>query len=262
MNSTTNFYRIGRVRIAITDEERTVKFVKAAILEQLKGYICISNMRTVSIANKDDKYQETMEKSLMNTPDGTPLVWCGHWWGLKEVNRVCGPHLFTRLLQEKDDYLKHFFLGDTEETLLALEKSVVNKYGAKVVGTYSPPFKPLEQYDIESIARMINESGATLVWTSLRAPKQDYLGEMLVPHLNNGVIVIGVGAAFRCEIGEISKPDGFLQKIGLAGLLFIIKRENTSLWKELKWYTMESINLLKYFVTIKWRKIRGFKHFE
>ena len=196
----------------------------------------------------------------MNTPDGTPLVWCGHWWGLKEVGRTCGPHIFSRILKEKNSTLKHFFLGDTEETLANIKKKVTKEYGTQVTGTYSPPFKPLEEYDIEGIAKMINESGANIAWTSLRAPKQDYLGALLVPHLKEGIVVVGIGAAFRCEIGGLRQPDGFLQRIGLAGLLF--KRKGSSWWKVFRWYAIQSTMLIKYFFTIKWRKFKGIKHYE
>lgn len=260
-NSRNEFiFRIGRVRISITNEDNAVQSIKELVYKKAIGYVCISNMRTVAIANKDDKYQEIMENSLMNTPDGTPLVWCGHWWGLKEVERACGPHIFSRLVKEKDNALRHFFLGDTDETLVALKNKVSNEYGSIVAGMYSPPFLPLEEYDIKGMANMINESGATIVWTSLRAPKQDYLGAMLAPYLNKGIIVVGVGAAFRSEIGGLKQPDGFLQKIGLAGLIF--KRKDSSWWTEIKWYANHSMLLLKYFFTIKWRKLRGVRHNE
>ena len=170
-----NYFRIGRVRISITNEDKAIQTIKDAISSKLKGYVCISTMRTVVIADKDDKYHEVMEKSIMNTPDGTPLVWCGHWWGLNEVQRACGPHIFPRMLKDKDSNLKHFFLGDTDETLVILTKKASEEFGSKVVGSYSPPFKPLEEYDIKGIAQMINDSGANIVWTSLRAPKQDLL---------------------------------------------------------------------------------------
>ena len=115
-------YRIGRVRISITNEDDAVRSIIGFVKNRQTGYVCISNMRTVSIANKDNKYYEVMENSLMNTPDGTPLVWCGHWWGLKNVGRACGPHVFSRVLRENDNELKHFFLGDTDETLATLKK--------------------------------------------------------------------------------------------------------------------------------------------
>lgn len=258
--NSNDFYRIGRVKISITNEDKAVQSIKDLVHNKAKGYLCISNMRTVAIANKDDKYQKVMEDSLMNTPDGTPLVWCGHWWGLKEVGRACGPHIFPRVIKEGGNQLKHFFLGDTDETLSKLTQKVTSEYNATVSGTYSPPFCPIEEYDIDYIAKLINDSGANIVWTSLRAPKQDFLNAMITPHLNNGIIMVGVGAAFRSEIGYLRQPDGLLQKIGLAGLLF--KRKDSSWWKEIKWYIKHVLLLAKYFFTIKWRLITNVRHFK
>ncbi len=255
-----NFYRIGRTRISITDEDRAINTIKEAIHNKNKGYICVSTLRTVVIANNDDEYHNVMESSLMNTPDGTPLVWCAHWWGLNEVQRACGPHIFPRLLKAKDSNLKHFFLGDTDETLSQLTKKARAELGANVMGCYSPPFKPLEEYDIQGLAKMINESGATLVWTSLRAPKQDFLNSKLIPYLNEGIVCIGVGAAFRALIGGIKAPDGFFQKIGLAGLIF--RREGVTLWQQLKWYKKHIGYLLKYFFVIYWKRLSGKKYYE
>ena len=118
----SHFFRIGRTRISVADEDNAIQTVLDAVRNKQKGYVCISSLRTVPIANKDDKYWEVIENSLMNAPDGTPLVWCGHWWGLKQVQRACGPHIFPRILKMKNAGLKHFFMGDTEGTLVALTK--------------------------------------------------------------------------------------------------------------------------------------------
>lgn len=255
-----DFFRIGRVRISVTTEDSAISTIKEAIHNRQKGYVCVSTLRTVPIANRDDRYQEVMEHSLMNTPDGTPLVWCAHWWGLKEVQRACGPHIFPRMLKDKDPLLKHFFLGDTDETLKKLTKKATAEYGANVVGCYSPPFEPLEKYDYQGMARLINESGATVVWTAMRAPKQDFLNARLVQYLNDGIVCLGVGAAFRSVIGELRQPDGFLQKIGLAGLLF--KRKDSSWWNELKWYGEHFMYLCFYFFDIKKKKLLGRKYYD
>lgn len=256
-----DFFRIGRVRISVTDEDKAIESIKGYIHNgQQKGYVCVSTLRTVVVANKDDAYQEVMEHSLLNTPDGTPLVWSGHWWGLKNVQRACGPHIFPRMLKDKDPELKHFFLGDTDETLTALTKKSTEELGANVVGSYSPPFKPLNEYDIEGLAKMINDCGATVVWTALRAPKQDFLNSMLTPYLNDGIVMVGVGAAFRSVLGQLKQPDGFLQKIGLAGLKF--KRADSTWWKEFKWYAEHVCYLIEYFFTIKWRRMTGKNYWE
>ena len=255
-----DFYKIGKARISVTDEEKAVLNIKEAIHNKQKGYVCVSTLRTVVIANNDEQYNDVMEQSLMNTPDGTPLVWCGHWWGLKEVQRACGPHIFPRMLKDEDPELKHFFLGDTVETLNALIIKATEEFGANVVGSYSPPFKPLEEYDIKGIAKMINDSGATIVWTALRAPKQDFLNAMICPYLNDGIVMVGVGAAFRSVMGVLKQPDGILQKLGLAGIMF--KRPESSWWNEIKWYAKHSLYLIKFFISIKWRRLKGRKYYE
>ncbi len=71
---------------------------------------------------------------------------------------------------------------------------------------------------------------------------------MLVPYLNDGIICVGVGAAFRSVIGQLRQPDGILQKLGLAGLLF--KRPESSWWAEVKWYAEHIMYLIKYFFLI------------
>lgn len=252
-NPQFDYYRVGRAPILVTNQEDAASRVKDLIRKGKKGYICISTMRTVVVANNEPKYLEVMENSLFNTPDGTPLVWCGHAWGIKQAQRACGPHLFDDLLEDKDPMLKHFFLGDTEETEMKLKEKCEKEYGTQIVGMYSPPFAPLEEYDIPGIAKMINESGANIVWTSLRAPKQDYLNAMLAPYVNKGVVLIGVGAAFRYKIGELKSPDGFLQKIGLAGLLF--KRKGSKCINEIKWYIKHAWYLLKYLVSITFKRM-------
>lgn len=254
------FFRIGRTRILVTNQKDAANRVKQLVHDGKKGYICISTMRTVVIANDDNKYHEVMENSLFNTPDGTPLVWCAKAWGIKQAERACGPHLFDDLLEDKDSSLKHFFLGDTPETEEKLKAKCEKEYGTQIVGMYSPPFAPLEEYDIKGIAKKINESGANIVWTSLRAPKQDFLNAMLAPYLNDGIVLIGVGAAFRYKLGELKSPDGVLQKLGLAGFLFF--REGTNPWIEFKWYLKHAWHLLKYLTTITAKRIFGKKYYE
>lgn len=259
-NPEYDYYRVGRAKLYVTDPQDSARRIIESIGRGEKGYVCISNMRTTVYANTTPDYLEVMNGSLFNTPDGTPLVWCGKAWGLKNINRACGPHIFEILLHDKASGLKHFFLGDTDETLARMKLRLDSDYGVDIAGMYSPPFAPLEEYDLDGIAAMINGSGANIVWTSLRAPKQDYLNAMLLPYLNDGIVLVGVGAAFRYLIGELKSPDGFLQKIGLAGLMF--KRANSKPWKEFVWYIKHSFYLMKYMVSILFRRMVGIKYYE
>ncbi len=244
------FYRIGKVPVHITSVPDAGARILDAIAAGETGYVCVSNMRTVVAANRDPEYLDVMEHSLLNVPDGTPLVWCGKAWGLKNVQRVVGFDLFTELLKAD---VPQFFLGDTEETLAALTARVASG-GTAVAGSFSPPFSDLETYDFQGIAERINTSGARLVWTSLRAPKQDLLAARLLPYLNDGVVLVGVGAAFRLYLGEYELDRGVLQKMGLGGLKML---RNTTVWKELKWYVSHAWYLTGYLCSIYWKRLHG-----
>ena len=241
-------YRIGKVPVHVTSVPDAGALILAAIAAGEKGYVCVSNMRTVVAANRDPSYLDVMEHSLLNVPDGTPLVWCGKAWGLKDVQRVVGFDLFTELLKAD---VPQFFLGDTEEVLAVLTARV-SAEGTAVAGSYSPPFAPLEEYDLQGIADRINASGAHLVWTSLRAPKQDFLAARLLPYLNDGIVLVGVGAAFRLYLGEYELDRGVLQKMGLGGLKML---RNTTFWKETKWYAVHGACLIRYLLEIAWKRL-------
>ena len=224
-------YRIGKVYISRTTPEKTIANITQAVKEGRNEYVCVSNVRTVAYANKkgNKEYLELMNNAFMCTPDGMPLVWMARLWGLKDVERTVGPDLFTAMLNDKKSGIKHFLLGDTEETLTQM-KSKYATGGAEIAGSYSPPFCKLDEYDYKGIAKAINESGADIVWLSLRAPKQDFFAVRLLPYLDKKVC-IGVGAAFRFSLGQIKHPPKIFKKLGLTGLFW--RKMNLS---KIGWY--------------------------
>ena len=234
-------YRIGKIYISRTTPEKTIATITAAVKEGRNEYICVSNVRTVAYANKKNnkEYRDLMNNAFMCTPDGMPLVWMARMWGLKDVQRTVGPDLFTTMLSDKESGIKHFLLGDTEETLAQMKEKYADK-GANIVGCYSPPFCELDEFDYTGIAKMINESNADIVWLSLRAPKQDFFAVKLLPHLDKK-ICIGVGAAFRFSLGQIKHPPKIFKKLGLTGIFW--RKMNLS---KIGWYFHHFFLLMKW----------------
>ena len=110
-------YRIGEVYISATNPQDAEERITLAARNGEKGYICVSNAYTVDVANADDDYLRVMNEAFMCLPDGTPLLWMARLWGLKYVQRTDGPDLFVSMLNKPESGIKHFLLGDTEETL-------------------------------------------------------------------------------------------------------------------------------------------------
>lgn len=212
-------YRIGKVFISVTNLVEAKNKINSIVINGKNHYVCVSNVRTVTYANKYEDYCKVMNNALMCLPDGMPLVWMARLWGIKNVVRTTGPDLFVDMITDNQNDLKHFLLGDTEDTLNAIKRKFASGSNTNIVGFYSPPFCELEQYDYEDIAKQINESGADIVWISLRAPKQDFFAVKLLPHLDKK-ICIGVGAAFRFSLGEIKHPPKFFRKLGLTGVFW------------------------------------------
>lgn len=177
----------------------------------------------------------------MTTPDGMPLVWMARLWGLKDVQRTVGPDLFVNMISDKESGLKHFLLGDTEETLDKLKLRFPDSH---IVDTYSPPFCAVDEFDYPAIAARVNASKADVIWVSLRSPKQDYFAARLLPYLDKGVCV-NVGAAFRFAVGRIKHPPKAIKKLGLTGI-FWRKMNPKLLW----WYIVHFIIMIGWCVDI------------
>ena len=249
-------YKIGNTYISITNPNDAKSKISCIVKKGISGYICVSNPRTIIYATRHKDYREVMAQSLMNLPDAEPVPWAAKLWGLKEVKRTMGPKLFNDMLLNKDSGIKHFLLGDTDETLGKLKEKYKE---ANIVGMYSPPFCGLDEYNYQEIAKLINDSGANLVWVSMRAPKQDFLAYYIMPLLDKK-ICIGVGAAFRFNLGEYKMAPPIIRKLGLMGLFWGRKNQN---WPAFIWgYLNNTIPYLWYLLKIPFWRLIGRKYYE
>lgn len=253
---TRDRYHIGRTFITCTNPDDAKQRIAKAVEEGVNGYVCVSNPRTVTYATKHEDYRTVMAQSLMNLPDAEPMYWAARLWGLKDVKRTMGPLLFKDMLEDRASGLKHYLLGDTDETLAKVKEKFSE---ADIVESYSPPFAPLEDYDLPAMAQRINESGADIVWISLRAPKQDFLAAALMPYLEHK-ICIGVGAAFRFNLGEYKMAPPLVKKLGLMGLWWGKKNQK---WIPFLWgYLKDNVPYLFYLAAIPFRRLVGKKYYE
>lgn len=245
-------FRIGRIHISRTNPQNAQQKIIDAALKENGGYICVTNMRMIRYAGKTLEYAQLMENSFMNLPDGKPLTWCGKLWGLKDVECTNGPELFAAMLKKGDNGLKHYLLGDTQDVLDAIVAKNNKDMQACVVGAESLPFTDVDKFDYQGIAERIKNSGANIVWTAMRAPKQDYFNQKLSEYLPN-VVLLGVGRAFRLLIGEVKSAPKWASKMGIAGLF--TRRKGLVL--TIYWYFETFLYLLGYMLKILIRRMKG-----
>ena len=86
---------------------------------------------------------------------------------------------------------------------------------------YNPPFRPLTKEEDENIIRMINETNADFVWIGLGAPKQE---RWMADHKGKiKGLMVGVGAAFDYEAGNIDRAPMWMQKANLEWLYRLLQ---------------------------------------
>lgn len=210
--------RIMGVQIAVTDMEQTLALI-AENLQTWKGeYICVSNVHTTVTAYEDPDYRQVQNGAVMALPDGGPLSAYSRRCGFPQAQRVTGPDLMKRILEESAEHgWRHYFYGSTEQTLDALHGWIARRYpGAVIAGMYSPPFRPMTPEEDEEIVRKINETSPDFVWVGLGAPKQE---RWMAAHRGRvHALMLGVGAAFDYEAGNIRRAPEWMQKHSLEWL--------------------------------------------
>lgn len=207
---------IGDIGISAVNLVSATDFIRRCNRSGSFGYICVTNSRTTYLSNTDEAYCQIQNNSLLSVPDGMPLVWIGKNRGLSQTGRVSGQDLMEAIFEISDaNSFSHYFYGCSPETIDLLQTKLLFRYpDLKIKAAVSPPFQPVDAYDIPALAAEINRLKPTFFWCGLGAPKQEILISRLQPHLDK-TISIGVGLAFEYLAGTVKRAPVWMQKNGL-----------------------------------------------
>jgi N-acetylglucosaminyldiphosphoundecaprenol N-acetyl-beta-D-mannosaminyltransferase len=145
--------------------------------------------------------------------------------GYNEVGQVAGNELFHALLKESSTQgYTHYFYGSTPTTIELMKQRLTKEYpDVKLIGAISPPFQPVEEYDIDALAEEVNQLAPTFFWVGLGAPKQERIMALLQPKLKS-TICIGVGLVFEYYAGTVKRAPKWTRKLGLEWLVRMIQQ--------------------------------------
>jgi len=206
------------VNLAAINMPWLIDFTKKYVKELSGDYLCVSNVHTTVMSYDDAAYCAVQNGGIMAIPDGGPLSSVGRKRGYLHMQRTTGPDYMREILKiSAAEGYRHFFYGSTQETLNKLKKTIKKEYpDVQVVGMYSPPFRTLSEEEDFEVVRMINDSNADFVWVGLGAPKQE---KWMASHQGKiKGLMIGVGAAFDYEAGNINRAPMWMQKLNLEWL--------------------------------------------
>ena len=194
-------------------------------------YIVANQMHGIMESRRDPQFKIVLNSADLFVPDGLSLIWAARRRGFKEHTRVPGPDLFLEgchLATERG--YRVFFYGDTEETLEALTLQLKGRFpDLRIVGAYSPPFRPLTPEEDALEVQMINESEADIVWVGLGSPKQE---KWMYEHQDrlDVPVLVGVGAAFKFLSGGVKRAPAWVGDHGFEWLWRLIQ-EPRRVWR-------------------------------
>jgi N-acetylglucosaminyldiphosphoundecaprenol N-acetyl-beta-D-mannosaminyltransferase len=205
------------VPMAMTDYERTMDVMDALVAQRERGYVCCSPVHAVMVARDQRDMAEALRGATLAVPDGMPLVWAANLLGEHLSDRVYGPELMHRYSERcaAKGHRVWLYGGRDQGALVQLALTLRRSHpGIKVVGGYSPPFRPLTPEEEGAIVEQVNSARPDVLWVGIGVPKQEKWMARMRERLDVPVMC-GVGAAFDFHAGRIPQAPPWMQQRGL-----------------------------------------------
>ena len=219
------------VGVSALNLDLAVAAVARALEEKTKGYVCVTGVHGVSEAQQDPSFRAILNHSFLTTPDGMPTVWMGRWQGFRDMDRVYGPDLMLRVCEfTQSRPFSHFLYGGAPGVAGELKRRLEQRFpGIRIVGTCTPPFRPLTAAEEQDLIRQVQTLKPDLFWVGLSTPKQETFMAQYWQKLD-ATLFFGVGAAFDFHAGRIRQAPRWMQRGGLEWL-FRLACDPARLWK-------------------------------
>jgi N-acetylglucosaminyldiphosphoundecaprenol N-acetyl-beta-D-mannosaminyltransferase len=212
----TNRVNVLGVGISVLNLRTALEAVADAVRGRRKGFVCVTGVHGVMEAQNDPAFRAILNSALLCTPDGMPMVWMGKIHGHSEMHRVYGPDLMLDVCAwSETSPCRHFFYGGAPGVADALAGKLRARFPKlKIAGTFTPPFRPLNEAEEKQFVETIRETKPDILWVGLSTPKQEKFMAEFLPKLDV-TLMIGVGAAFDFHSGRVKQAPRWMQRSGL-----------------------------------------------
>lgn len=162
-------------------------------------YICVADGVILNIANRKSDYLAVINGGMFSICDSSYVPLYIRWIYGKQYKQYCGSQIFMDIIRSRK--YRMIFMGTSQNTLNGLKNNLL-KENPDVANMQfiELPYKAVDDFDYEDIAKLIKVDNADIIWIALGAPKQEIFMSRLKPFLKHGVM-IAVGAAFKFYSG-------------------------------------------------------------
>src|SRR5580700_6704411 len=212
----TKLVNVLGVGISVLNLQTALDEIAATVRTRHQGYICVTGVHGVMEAQADENFRRILNGAFLCTPDGMPMVWAGKLNGHREMRRVYGPDLLPAVCAlSESNPCRQFFFGGADGVAELLAETLKAKFPKlEIVGTFTPPFRPLNAAEEKQFVETIRAARPDILWVGLSTPKQEKFMAEFLPKLDV-TLMIGVGAAFDFLSGRVRQAPRWMQRGGL-----------------------------------------------
>jgi len=217
-------------RVSLNDAVDQLEQWICAPLERVR-FVVATGFHGMWEAHRNAEFKRLLNGADMFCPDGIAPVWLSRLQGEPLCGRIPGPDLLEAFVgRAHEKGYSSFFLGDSAETLAALEaRSQAEFPGHRIAGLLSPPFRALTPQENAQIVETINRSRPDVLWVALGLPKQErwiyeHLDRLRVP------VAVAVGAAFGFFSRRVRRAPEWMGNYGLEWL-WRLATEPRKVWR-------------------------------
>lgn len=184
-------------------------------LTHTPAYVCFANVHMTIEAYRDTSFLQKLNNATLVVADGKPVATACNWLYGKKQERIAGMDFLPKVLEESNRVsAKVFLYGSTDKILNALRENIQKRYHlVKVVGSISPPFRPLTNEEHQKNIDEMNASGAHIVMVALGCPKQE--NWMADNYKKINAVLLGIGGAFAVTAGLQKRSSKWMQQWSL-----------------------------------------------
>jgi N-acetylglucosaminyldiphosphoundecaprenol N-acetyl-beta-D-mannosaminyltransferase len=220
------------VGVSIEDIEKATNTILEIAEHNERAYVAFLGVHGIMEAYRDAALKHILNRALLCNPDGMPLTWIGRLQGFRDMRRVYGPDLMLGLCERSHNRpWRHFLFGGRPGVAVKLQQNLQARFpGIQIAGTYTPPFRPLDEEDWRDLTAQVEQARPHFFWVGISTPKQEkFMAEALRRKLPCNVL-LGVGAAFDFHSGCARQAPRWMMQAGLEWF-FRLTQEPRRLWR-------------------------------
>jgi N-acetylglucosaminyldiphosphoundecaprenol N-acetyl-beta-D-mannosaminyltransferase len=204
---------------SVIDMQGTLNLADDIVRARKPEYFVTANLNYLMLIETCPLLAEINRRAAAVLADGHPIVLRSRFGITPLPCRVAGSDLILELakLSAERGY-KVFLLGAAEGVAAKAANELHSRYPQlQIVGTYSPPFRPLSSAETEDMIVQVNRSGADILLVAFGQPKgelwiHEHLSQLQVP------LSIQLGASFDFLAGTARRAPKVWQQLGMEWL--------------------------------------------